>query len=130
MFGPCPCPRPLSRILVTLALAAGSTSAAGAWQYVIGEERADQQANLCESETAVAEIATIFRKFSPRTGYSALADSKECAMSVESFVPRRVVDEIVVAEGKPGEYRIRFVEVTLADGAVRYLVTTRNVIEP
>lgn len=102
-------------------------AADAAWHYTIDELREKQQANFCASRQGVEEIAGIFDRFGPRTGYAALSASPDCAITVESFTPRRVLLSVTISEGKPGEYRVRFVEVENDRGDVMYLVTTRNV---
>ncbi len=99
------------------------------WRYILGEPRLAQQGSFCLSEEDTLEIARIFEKFSARTGYAALANAPNCATRVESFTPQRVVARITVAEGKPTEYQVTFVEVVTARGDTSYLVTTREVQE-
>ncbi|MGI9335693.1 MAG: hypothetical protein ACR2RL_21315 [Gammaproteobacteria bacterium] len=99
------------------------------WSYRLGELRADQQANFCDSEDEVMEVARIFEKFSPRTGYSALADAPGCATAVRSFTPRRLVKALTLAAGEANEYQIRFIEVHTPEGDELYLVTTRALME-
>jgi hypothetical protein len=100
----------------------------GAWHYTIDEHRAKQQANFCASRQGVEEIAGIFDRFGPRTGYAALSASPDCSVTVESFTPRRVLTSVIISPGKPGGYRVRFVEVENDRGDVMYLVTTREVV--
>lgn len=102
--------------------------AASEWSYAIGQTRDEQQANFCEARADIEEIAGIFSRYGPRAGYSALSGSPGCAVSVKSFTPREVLITVVVSEGKPGEYRIRFVEIESDGGEVMYLVTTRDVV--
>lgn len=99
-----------------------------AWRYTIDQPRSKQQANLCRSRAAAEAIAAAFNRFGPRSGYTALSESSDCAIVVESFTPRRVLSTVTVSEGKPGEYRLRFVEVENDRGEVLFLVTTRDVI--
>ena len=121
----------LPSLFAAVVLWANAAAGGGeqSWHYVIGESRVGQQGNFCLTEEDTLEIAHIFEKFSPRTGYSALANSPNCGTRIESFTPQRVVKRITVAEGKPAEYRLSFVEVITADGDTRYLVTTREVRE-
>lgn len=105
-----------------IAPAADST-----WHYTIDQPREKQQANFCVSREDVEEIAGIFDRFGPRTGYAALSASPDCAITVESFTPRKVLTSVTISRGKPGEYRVRFVEVENDRGDVKYLVTTREV---
>lgn len=112
-----------------LALAWPSLAAAadGDWHYTIDQLRENQQANFCDSREDVEEIAGIFKRFGPRTGYAALSSAPDCAITVHSFTPRKVLTTITISEGKPGAYRLRFVEVEDDDGGILYLVTTRDV---
>lgn len=104
-------------------------AASGAdWRYVIGQPRVAQQANFCSTRESVAEIARIFMQFGPRTGYAALSASPDCAIAVRSFTPRALVASVTIAEGKHGEYALRFVEVEEGDNKMTYLVTTRDVL--
>ena len=121
----------LKRILLVSAIAwSGVAPAAdGTWHYTIDQQRENQQANFCSSRVGVEEIAGIFDRFGPRTGYAALSTSPECAISVESFTPRRLVTSVIISEGKPGEYSVRFVEVENDRGDIKYLVTTREVAD-
>ncbi len=123
-------PRALTISLILTAAAlycAPHTGMAQSWHYVLGEERANQQANFCVSEADAREIAGIFERFSPRTGYSALSDARHCYTAVSTFTPDEVLLTITVAEGESNEYTISFVRVFLANGDVRYLMTTRDV---
>ena len=118
------------RIFLVSAIATVSSASAsdGAWHYTIDQTREKQQANFCESRNSVEELAGIFDRFGPRTGYAALSASPDCRIAVESFTPRKVVTTVVISSGKPGEYRVRFVEVENDHGDVMYLVTTRDVV--
>lgn len=107
----------------SITLAADST-----WHYTIDQQREKQQANFCASRKDVEEIAGIFDRFGPRTGYAALSASPDCAITVESFTPRRVLISVTISKGKPGEYNVRFVEVENDRGDIMYLVTTREVV--
>ena len=100
----------------------------GTWHYTINEPRKEQQANFCTNRESVEEIAGIFDRFGPRTGYAALSASADCEVAVGSFTPRRVLRTVTISEGKPGEYNLRFVEVENDHGDVLYLVTTRDVV--
>lgn len=113
--------------VVATVLACAAAGAQEAWHYVLNETQPARQANFCASEGDVQDMVKIFERFGPRTGYTALAESDGCYIAVQAFTPRRVIREVVIAEGKPEEYRMRFVEVHNADGEVLYLVTTREV---
>ena len=107
----------------SLAAAAG-----GGWHYTIDQARENQQANFCNSKESVEEIAGIFDRSGPRTGYAALSAASNCGIAVHSFTPRRVLTTVTISKGKPGEYMVRFVEVENDHGDVMYLVTTRDVV--
>lgn len=111
--------------------AIGCASVAGAadgnWHYTIDQLRENQQANFCESQEDAEEIAGIFERFGPIAGYAALSSASDCAIAVYSFTPRKVLTTVVISEGKPSEYLLRFVEIEDVDGGIRYLVTTRDV---
>jgi len=99
----------------------------GAWHYTIDQPREEQQANFCDSRASIEEIAAIFERFGPRTGYAALSSSPDCAITVRSFTPRSILTTVTVSRGEPGEYTVRFLEVENAGGDTLYLVTTRDV---
>ena len=103
------------------------SAAGGDWHYTIDHPREEQQANFCDSRRSVEEIAAVFERFGPRTGYAALSNAPDCATGVRSFTPRKIVTTVTVAKGKPGEYKVWFVEVENAGGDTLYLVTTRAV---
>ncbi|NIM74763.1 MAG: hypothetical protein GTO67_11320 [Gammaproteobacteria bacterium] len=115
-------------LLATMAWPGIAWSSDSAWHYTIDQHRQEQQANFCTSQEGVEEIAGIFHRYGPRTGYAALAESANCSVSVESFTPRKVLTSVTISEGKPGEYRVRFVEVENDRGDIIYLVTTREVV--
>ena len=108
----------------SLAAAAG-----GDQHYTIDQPREKQQANFCASRQSIEEIADIFDRLGPRPGYAALSVSTDCFVAVHTFTPRRVLAVVTISGGKPGEYRVRFVEVERDFGDVLYLVTTRDVVE-
>ena len=115
--------------LLSLVAWSGFAAASGnAWHYTIDQPREEQQANFCLSEKNVEEVAGIFDRYGPRTGYSALSESPGCEIAVHTFTPRRVVKTVTVSEGKPGEYKVHFVEVVNDHGETLYLVTTREVV--
>ena len=113
--------------VLALLSALASANAQEAWHYVLNVSEPARQANFCSSEADVTALVGIFERFGPRTGYAALAESEGCFIAVLAFTPLRIVEEIIIAEGKPEEYRMRFVEVHNPDGKVFYLVTTREV---
>lgn len=115
----------LAAILGSAVLA--GAAAAESWHYTIDQPRSDQQANFCRTEADVQELAGIFVRFGPRTGYAALAETRACWTAIKTFTPRRIVTHVVISEGKPGEYVLRFVEVQNHVGETFYLVTTRDV---
>ena len=120
----------LTTIHLVLAIAMVACAPARAqepWHYVLDEKHPARQANFCTTEDEVRDIVSIFERFGPRTGYSALAGTERCFIAVRSFTPTRIVDEIVISEGEPGEYRMRFVEGHDENGEILFLVTTREV---
>jgi hypothetical protein len=120
----------IKRICLVSAIAwPGIAPAADAtWHYTIDQPREKQQANFCATRPSVEELAGIFDRFGPRSGYAALSASPDCTVAVKSFTPRKIVATVTISAGKPGEYRVRFVEVENDHGDVMYLVTTRDVV--
>jgi hypothetical protein len=117
------------RAICLLAMGWSSLApAGGGWHYTIDQAREKQQANFCDSKKGAEEIAGIFHRFGPRTGYAALSTSSHCKVTVHSFTPRRILITVAISKGKPGAYMVRFVEVENDDGGVLYLVTTRDVV--
>lgn len=109
-----------------LALILNTTAHGEIWGYVIGEQRTGQQANFCDTEAAVDELAAIFRRFGAQTGFSALASSPDCAMMVQNFVPLTLKHAIKINLESGDFYTINTIRVQLQDGQIRYLITTRN----
>jgi len=105
-----------------------SAAAGDDWYYTIDQAREEQQANFCHNRQGVEEIADIFDRFGPRPGYAALSAASHCKIAVRSFTPRRILTTVTIAEGKPGEYMVWFVEVENDRGDIMYLVTTRDVV--
>jgi hypothetical protein len=97
------------------------------WGYVIGQPRENQQANFCTTRESIAEIARIFDRFGPRTGYAALSASPDCTLAVHSFTPRALLASVTISDGQPGAYPLNFVDVETHHGKRLYLVTTRAV---
>jgi hypothetical protein len=102
-------------------------AAGGGWHYTIDQARREQQANFCDNKKIIEEIAAVFERFGPRSGYAALSDSPGCAIAVRSFTPRSILLTVTISKGEAGEYRVRFVEVENERGDILYLVTTRDV---
>lgn len=122
--------RPLAApasLLMAAVFACAPARAQEAWHYVLNEQHPERQANFCASEADVRDVVMIFERFGPRTGYAALSGTDRCFIVVNAFTPLRVVEEIVIAEGEPSEYRMRFVEGHDENGKVLFLVTTREV---
>ncbi len=105
-----------------------ATASDGAWHYRLDQAREKQQANFCDSKQSIEEIAAIFARFGPRSGYAALSESAHCKVAVHSFTPRKVLTSVTISKGEPGEYTLQFLEVENNHGEVMYLVTTRDVI--
>ncbi len=72
-------------------------------------------------------IAEVFVDRGARAGFSALDESIECRLRVETFMPEALLREVVISQGEPGEYTVRFVRVRLDVGETLFLVTTRAV---
>lgn len=101
------------------------------WFYTLGELRANQQGNFCTTHGEAIEIANIFRKYGVRPGFSALSNSPECELRVDSFTPLEIIEEIdIVAKDADYEYTISFIRVQIHGRSDSVLVTTREVREP
>ena len=121
----------LSRILVfsALLLTVSSGLQAQTWGYVIGQLRSEQQANFCDTEAAVDELAAIFTRFGAQTGFSALAASPDCSLRVHTFTPVALNKAIKIKLESGDFYTINTLSVTLEDGRTSYLITTRELKE-
>lgn len=121
----------LPRALLSTALlfTLNSASWADTWSYVIGEMRVEQQANFCDSEAAVDELAVIFRRFGPQTGFSALSSAPECSLRVHSFTPVALQQSVPIKLESGEMYLVNAIRVVLRDGQTRYLITTRHLQE-
>lgn len=123
----------LTRMLVIAGLMGflhppGAWAASHEWYYTIGEVRSNQQGNFCLTRADVVELAGIFRKYGVRPGFAALSSSPNCRLSVDTFTPREVVEEVdVTTRSGKNEYTISFIRVEMAAGQDLFLVTTRNV---
>ncbi len=117
-----------STAALLLLASAHVSSAAEIWFYTLGEMRANQQGNFCTTEGEVSEIASIFRKYGVRPGFSALSASPHCELRVDSFTPLEIVEEVqVVTKGTEHEYTISFIRVEIQGGGDSFLITTREV---
>ncbi len=105
-----------------------AAAADNGWYYTIDQPREKQQANFCHSKNSTEDIAGIFNRFGPRTGYAALSASPDCGIAVRSFTPRRVLAAVTISKDEPGEYVVQFVEVENDHGGIMFLVTTRDVV--
>jgi hypothetical protein len=101
---------------------------AAGWHYTIDQPRQEQQANFCAGRQDIEEIAGIFTRYGARAGYTALSGSPNCRIAVKTFTPREVLITVTISKGKPGEYRLRFLEIESDGGETMYLVTTRDVV--
>ena len=121
----------LTRILVVIALllTLGPALQAETWSYVIGQMRSDQQANFCDTEAAVDELAAIFQRFGPQTGFSALASAPDCALKQHSFTPVALKKSIQIKLKSGDYYTINTLRVVLHNGQTSYLITTRKLKE-
>jgi len=123
-------PLALSALALVVAPALAERAfAQEAWHYTIGQVRANQQANFCDELGDVHDLEHIFNRFGPLTGYTALSASPGCRVAVKSFTPHRIVTQVIISEGEPGEYALKFVEVRDREGRTAYLVTTRRIVE-
>ncbi len=121
----------LSRALVSTALLFTLSSAlwADTWGYVIGEMRVEQQGNFCDSEAAVDELAVIFERFGPQTGFSALSSAPDCSLRVHSFTPVAMKQSVAIKLVSGGTYLVNTIRVELSDGRTSFLITTRHLQE-
>ena len=113
-------------VFCALLLTVSSSLQAQTWSYVIGQSRSEQQANFCDTETAVDELANIFHRFGAQTGFSALASSPDCSLRVHSFTPVALKKAIKIKLESGDFYTINTLSVTLEDGRTSYLITTRE----
>lgn len=113
-------------IALASALTLKSTASVAQWAYTAGEQHEQQQANFCQTRDDVAEMADVFERFGARTGFSALSASPRCATASRTFTPLKLEREVVMALQSGETYSIRFIQVRLASGETRYLVTTRD----
>lgn len=121
----------LAAVLIALGGVVGPQPASAAgetWHYTLGEVRENQQGNFCTGPADVVELANIFRKYGVRPGFAALSHSPNCEIRVSTFTPYEVVEVVEVAQGKPNEYKIRFIRVEVHGGVQSYLITTRDVM--
>lgn len=97
------------------------------WYYTLGKEKERQQANLCSTVQSVLELALVFEQQGPRPGYAALDRAHECSTRVQTFTPLALVKRVPIKTGDGGQYVVSFVKVKTSQGAIEYLVTTRDV---
>ncbi len=119
-------PKAIASLLMfalSIPAAAGSDDA---WGYTIGQIRIEQQANFCNTEKAIDELAAIFQRFGPQTGFSALASSPDCALKVHSFTPIALKNAIQIKLESGDYYTINTIRVELQNGRTLYLLTTRD----
>lgn len=118
-----------ARLILLGALAYGGACAAeDAWGYRLGEAVATRQANFCDTAEAAMEIAAIFERFGPRTGFSALANSPQCSTRIHAVTPRSLLRQVPVPLESGGQYTISFIQVQADNGSEPVLVTTRRLI--
>jgi len=103
--------------------AAGTQSAP--WSYAVGETRAPQQANFCDTRELALEVARVFERFGPRTGFAALAHAPGCSLRVHGVTPRALLHQVRVALESGDSYVVNFIDVDADDGSTPVLVTTR-----
>ncbi len=116
-------------VLAVVLLALCMAVKADSWSYTIGQMRVDQQANFCDNQATVDELAAIFQRFGPQTGYSALAGAPDCSLRVHSFTPVELKKSIRVKLESGDYYTINTIRVELEDGQTLYLFTTRKLQE-
>lgn len=116
-------------VLLAVTLSAWQQPAAsgdtGPWGYVLGEARAPQQANFCDTREAALEVASVFERFGARTGFSALANAPHCSLRVHGLTPRKLLQQVRIALEGGDSYVVNFIQVELDDGSTPVLVTTR-----
>jgi hypothetical protein len=99
------------------------------WAYRVGESGPQRQANFCDSAEAAMEIADIFERFGPRTGFSALASAPECSTRIHAVTPKALLRQVRIELNDGGEYIVNFIQVRTGSGTQPVLVTTRQLIE-
>lgn len=123
--------RPVLTVILCASLAAGAAVAddAIAWGYRVGAAHPPRQGSFCDDADSALEIATLFERFGPRTGFSALADSADCTTRVHAVTPERLIRQVRVALDGGGAYHVNFIQVQAGDGSRPVLVTTRRLTE-
>lgn len=99
------------------------------WAYRVGEAVPAQQANFCDSTEAALEIAEIFQRFGPRTGFSALSNASQCSKRILAVTPHSLLRQVQVPLASGDGYEINFIQVHADDGSEAVLVTTRRLME-
>jgi len=117
-------------VVLVLALLRAAPVSAGEWHYTIGKIHTGQQASFCLNEQAALEIAEVFTRFGPRTGYSALAGARDCTRLVRNFTPLEVIQTVAVAENEQNAYTVSMVRARTDRGEELILITTRRVAQP
>jgi len=110
------------------ARAGDADAVSGTWGYRLDHEHSARQGNFCNDPASALEVATIFERFGPRTGFSALSSSPACSTRVHAVTPRALLREVRVPLDSGGAYFVRFIQVDARDGSAPVLVTTRRLI--
>lgn len=113
--------------LVVFELQMNTTSAEERWHYTLGQTKINQQAQFCADRQAVLELARLFEEKGPRRGFAALLQHDSCTTRVESFTPLDVIRQVSVATEAGHSYVMTFVEVSISNEMIEFLVTTREV---
>lgn len=114
--------------LLTWGNVAVADTAGAPWAYRIGATQPSRQGNFCDDQASALEIAAIFDRFGPRTGFSALAGSKACSTRVHEVTPERLLRQVRIPVEGGGEYVVNFIQVEADDGSRPVLVTTRRLV--
>jgi hypothetical protein len=112
--------------IITIVMATQSV-AQGPWHYKLGQLKSNQQVNLCTEKRDVIRLVKIFENEGARPGYAALTQTNSCSMRVASFIPVKIVRQVMIEPDGVAKYTVSFVKVRMMQGDVQYLVTTRQV---
>ena len=115
--------------LLACCTALADDTATQTWAYRIGATHPPRQGNFCDDQATALEIAAIFERFGPRTGFSALAGARECSTRVHEVTPEALLKQVHIPLEGGGEYVLSFIQVGASDGTRPVLVTTRRLIK-
>ena len=119
----------LTLCVVAIAGPCNADTGAETWGYRLDEAYPPRQANFCEQRGSALEVADIFERYGPRTGFSALSNAPQCSTRVHAITPRALLRQVRVPLESGGEYIVNFIQVQAEDGSEPVLVTTRRLIE-